>query len=70
MRFSVTWDESNACPIDGRATFATDRFRFATAATRISETRTSPARSGASAVGLAFTRRSFQVAGAVTHARG
>jgi hypothetical protein len=39
-------------PIDGNATFATERFRFATAATRISEMRTSPARAGAEALGL------------------
>src|SRR5918994_7488314 len=49
MRLSVTCDESNASPIEGSATFATDRFRFATPATRISVTRTMPARSGASA---------------------
>src|SRR4051812_40049490 len=32
--------------MSGSATFATARFRFATAATRISEARTSPARGG------------------------
>jgi hypothetical protein len=59
MRFSVTCDESNASPIEGRATFATDRFRFATAATRMSVTRTRPPRSGASdvrVVSVALTR--------------
>ena len=40
-------DESNASPMDGSATFATDRFRFATAATRISAIRTRPDRAGA-----------------------
>ena len=45
MRLRVTCEESNAFPMSGRATLATDRFRLATAATRISETRTRPARS-------------------------
>src|SRR4029450_7501532 len=34
-------------PIEGSATLATDRFRLATAATRMSEMRTSPSRFGA-----------------------
>ena len=34
-------------PMSGRATLATERFRLATAATRISATSTRPARSGA-----------------------
>ncbi len=44
IRFRVVCDESNAAPIDGRATFATARFRLATAATKMSVVRTSPAR--------------------------
>ncbi len=51
IRFSVVCDESNACPIAGSATFATDRFRFATAATRIRLTRTSVARAGPAGAG-------------------
>ncbi len=47
MRSSVVCDESNAFPISGSATLATARFRFATAATRMSEIRTSLDRSGA-----------------------
>src|SRR5262249_9124623 len=43
---SIVWLESKDLPISGSATFATERFRFATPATRISETRTSPARAG------------------------
>ena len=39
-------DESNALPMSGSATLATARFRFATAATRISATRTSFALTG------------------------
>ena len=50
MRLSVVWDESNDSPMSGSATFATDRFRFATAATRIRERRTRFARAGASFV--------------------
>ncbi len=46
IRFSITCEESNASPIDGRATFATDRFRLATAATRISVMRTTPRATG------------------------
>ena len=38
--------ESNASPMSGSATFMTERLRFATPATRMSATRTSPARSG------------------------
>jgi hypothetical protein len=44
---SAVCDASNAAPIDGKATLATERFRFATAATRMTEARTSPAWSGA-----------------------
>jgi hypothetical protein len=44
---SAVCDESNAIPMSGSATLATARFRFATAATRMRATRTSPARSGA-----------------------
>src|SRR5262245_18035578 len=47
MRLSVVCDESKASPIDGSATFATARFRFATAATRINAMRTRPCRAGA-----------------------
>ena len=46
MRSSIVWDESNALPMSGRATLATNRFRLAIAATRISEVSTSPARRG------------------------
>ena len=46
MRSSVVCEESNARPMSGRATFATARFRFATAATRINAASTSPARAG------------------------
>src|SRR5215218_10478633 len=63
MRLSVVWDESNALPMSGSATLATARFRLATAATRISATRTSGPRAGARstsppAVG-AVTRRTL-----------
>jgi hypothetical protein len=40
-------DESNARPIDGSATLATDRFRLATAAITISAVSTRPERAGA-----------------------
>jgi hypothetical protein len=46
MRFSIVCDESKSSPISGIATFATDRFRFATVATAMSDARTRPARSG------------------------
>src|SRR5262245_49585459 len=46
MRSRVVCDESNALPMSGRATLATARLRLATAATRISETNTDPARAG------------------------
>src|SRR5436190_23923355 len=46
IRLRVVCDESKAWPIDGSATLATARFRLATAATRISAIRTSPARAG------------------------
>ena len=46
MRLSIVCDESKSSPISGIATFATDRLRFATVATAISEARTMPARSG------------------------
>ena len=62
MRFSIVCDESKSSPISGIATFATDRLRFATVATAISDARTSPARSG---------RESGSFAGAaLTHGRG
>ena len=51
--------------MSGSATFATDKFRFATAATRISETRTRPARSG---VPVDATRTSVVVAAAAISA--
>jgi hypothetical protein len=41
-RFSCVCDASNANPMSGRATFATARFRLATAATKINATRTMP----------------------------
>ena len=41
------------CAIEGRATFATARFRLATAATRMSEARTSPDLAGAVVVSAA-----------------
>ncbi len=47
IRFRLVWDASKAAPIDGSATLATARLRFATAATRISAMRTRPPRSGA-----------------------
>src|SRR5215218_9082938 len=47
MRSKVVWPESNCRPIEGSATFATDRFRLATAATRMRAVRTRPARAGA-----------------------
>ena len=53
MRSRAVWDESNALPIDGRATFATDRLRFATAATTMSDARTRPALSGAARAAVA-----------------
>ena len=40
MRSSIVWEESNDLPMSGSATLATDRFRLATAATRMSETST------------------------------
>ena len=40
-------EESNAFPIDGSATLATERFRLATAATMISDASTSAAARGA-----------------------
>src|SRR4051812_31012227 len=40
--------------MSGSATFATDRFRFATPATRINDARTSPARAGASSTSALF----------------
>jgi hypothetical protein len=46
MRLSIVCDESKSSPISGMATFATDRLRFATVATVISDARTIPARSG------------------------
>ncbi len=46
MRLSIVCDESKSSPISGIATFATDRLRFATVATAISDARTSPARAG------------------------
>src|SRR3954464_4585570 len=55
MRSSVVWEESNARPMSGSATFATARFRFETAATRMSATSTSPARGGAPVRALAAT---------------
>ncbi|BCJ40060.1 hypothetical protein GCM10010168_29180 [Actinoplanes ianthinogenes] len=56
-------DESNARPIEGRATFATDRFRLATAATTINAVSTRPERAGAS-VFAASTAIPSNVAGA------
>jgi hypothetical protein len=53
MRSSAVWLESKCWPIEGNATFATDRFRLATAATMISDARTSPARAGAPEVPFA-----------------
>ena len=47
-RSSDVCDESKALPMSGRATLATARFRFATAATRTSATSTRPERAGAS----------------------
>jgi hypothetical protein len=58
MRLSAVCDASNALPIDGSATFATARLRFATAATRISEMSTSPERAGA-------VRAAFDVTAAI-----
>ena len=51
-RFNDTCEASKARPMSGSATFATDRLRFATAATRISDRRTSPALSGAVATAV------------------
>src|SRR3954453_13943323 len=47
IRLSVVWEESNASPIDGRATLATDRLRLATPETRIKVPSTRGARAGA-----------------------
>ena len=47
MRSSEVCDASKARPMSGSATLATERFRLATAATRISAISTSPERSGA-----------------------
>jgi hypothetical protein len=51
-----------AAPVDGTATFATAKFRLATAATRISAARTRPARSGTArrSATLPLRRISFQ----------
>src|SRR5215216_234757 len=58
MRSSVVCDESKCLPMSGSATFATERFRLATPATRMSAASTSPARAGASAGGSAEIRAS------------
>src|SRR5580765_5348910 len=49
IRSSVVWLESKCFPIDGNATFATERFRFATAAPRINAANTRPGLAGATA---------------------
>ena len=59
MRSSVVCEEPNAWPIEGSATLATERFRFATAATRIRARSTSPARSGAVRPRLSPSPRSW-----------
>src|SRR5680860_588700 len=46
MRFNPVWDASKFRPMSGSATLATERFRLATPATRISAPSTSGARSG------------------------
>src|SRR4051794_12966216 len=51
MRSSIVCDESNDLPMDGKATFATDRLRLATAATRISAPNTALALRGLPAAG-------------------
>jgi hypothetical protein len=46
IRLRLVCDASKAAPIDGSATLATARFKFATAATRISAMSAAPALSG------------------------
>src|SRR6476620_11422757 len=59
MRSSIVCDESNALPMSGSATLATERLRLATEATRISARRISVPRAGA-------LSRSPPASGAVT----
>jgi hypothetical protein len=47
IRSSIVCDESKCRPMSGSATLATERFRLATPATRISAASTIPARAGA-----------------------